>query len=197
MAVARSACEDQADMHQLLLLRHAKSDPGDLTQVDHARALNQQGRQQASTMRHAMRELGLAPDIVLVSSAVRALETAAGMEPWAGTPLIEVLESLHLAPVARLLGVLQNVAETAYSVLVIAHNPGLHELAIALAGEQAILGEDQPSRALTEGFPTAALAEFLVPGSWQELEFGRARLLRLLRPRDIMPAEKLPDPPRP
>lgn len=176
-------------MHQLLLLRHAESDLGDLTQADHARALNPQGHRQTGAIRQAMRDLGLVPDIVLVSSAVRALETLAGLEPWADAPLIEALDLLYLAPAPRLLSVLQNVAETARSVLVIAHNPGLHELAIAVAGEQAILGEDEPSRALAEGYPTATLAEFAVSGPWQQLQPGRARLLRLLRPRDVMPAD--------
>ncbi|MSO90735.1 MAG: histidine phosphatase family protein [Acetobacteraceae bacterium] len=172
-------------MHQLLLLRHAKSAQGDASLADHARTLNACGREAAAAIGAALRGLGLAPNIVLVSSALRARQTLAALEPWDDTPLIEVLDPLYLAPVPRLLSILQSVAETARSVLVIGHNPGLQDLAIFLAGEQAVLGEDPPARALAEGFPTATLAEFAIPGAWHTLQPSCARLLRLLRPRDL------------
>jgi len=174
-------------MHQLLLLRHAKSDHGDPGLADHDRPLNARGRQAAAAMGVAMRELGLSPDIILVSPALRTRETLAALEPWDDSPLTEILDPLYLAPASRLLHMLQEMAETARSVLLIGHNPGLHDLAILLAGEQAVLGDDKPARDLAEGFPTATLAEFVVPGPWHALDFGRARLLRLLRPRDLPP----------
>ena len=62
-------------MRQLLLLRHAKSSWDDPALSDHARPLNARGRRAATAMAQAMRELGLAPDIVLVSSARRTLQT--------------------------------------------------------------------------------------------------------------------------
>ena len=62
-------------MRQLLLLRHAKSSWDDPRLSDHARPLNARGRRAAMGMGLAMRELGLAPDIVLVSSARRTLQT--------------------------------------------------------------------------------------------------------------------------
>lgn len=176
-------------MHQLLLLRHAKSDQGDPSLPDHARPLSARGREAAAAMRTAMRALGLAPDVVLVSSALRTRQTLAALEPWDDTPLAEPLDQLYLAPPERMLGVLRQVAETARSVLLIGHNPGLHELAIQLAGEQAILGDDPASRALAEGFPTGTLAEFALAGPWRDLETGmstgRARLVRFMRPRDL------------
>lgn len=172
-------------MHQLLLLRHAKSAQDDPTLPDHARPLNARGRDAAAAMRAAMRSLGLAPDVVLVSSALRTRQTLAALEPWDDTPLVEPMDQLYLAPPERMLAVLRQVAETARSVLLIGHNPGLHELAIQLAGEQAILGDDPASRVLAEGFPTGTLAEFAVPRAWHDLDTGRARLLRMLRPQDL------------
>ena len=68
----------------------------------------------------AMRRLGLAPDVVLVSSARRTLQTLQALEPWDDTPLIEPMDSLYLASGSQMLGVLQGVAETARSVLLIA-----------------------------------------------------------------------------
>lgn len=172
-------------MHQLLLLRHAKSVPDDPGLPDHARPLNARGRDAAAAMRVAMRSLGLAPDVVLVSSALRTRQTLAALEPWDDTPIVEPMDQLYLAPPERMLAVLRQVAETARSVLLIGHNPGLHELAVQLAGEQAILGDDPASRLLAEGFPTGTLAEFTVPRAWRDLDTGGGRLLRMLRPQDL------------
>ena len=84
-------------MRQLLLMRHAKSSWDDPRLSDHARPLNARGRQAAAAMRQAMHELGLTPDVVLVSSARRTLQTMEALEPWADTPLVEPMDALYLA----------------------------------------------------------------------------------------------------
>lgn len=172
-------------MRQLLLLRHAKSSRDDPKLPDHARPLNARGRRAAAAMRAAMHGLGLAPDLVLVSPARRTLQTMEAMEPWDDTPLIEPMEALYLAPAPQLLGVLRGVADTTRSVLLIGHNPGLHDLAMLLVGPVA-LGHDGPNvRRLVDGYPTGALTEFAIPGRWQQLDEGGGRLLRFLAPRDL------------
>ncbi len=172
-------------MRQLLLLRHAKSSWDDPQLPDHARPLNARGRQAAVAMGRAIRELALAPDVVLVSSARRTLQTLEAIGPWDETPLIEPMDALYLATAPGLLTVLNGVAQTARSVLLIGHNPGLHELALLLAGEAALAAGSPGARRLAQGYPTAALAEFMVPGPWEKLEGGAARLLRFLAPSDL------------
>ena len=86
-------------------------------------------------MRHAMQELGLVPDLILVSSARRTMQTMQALEPWDETPLVEVIDALYLANLDQLLSVLHGVPETTRSVLLIGHNPGLHELAVHLVDE--------------------------------------------------------------
>jgi phosphohistidine phosphatase len=167
-------------MRQLLLLRHAKSSWDDASMPDRDRPLNARGRRAAAMMRHAMRDLGLAPDLVLLSTSRRTMETLEALEPWDETPLIEPLDSLYLANPMQLLAALHGIAETVRSVLVIGHNPGLHDLALSLAAPPA---ESDAQRALADGFPTGALAEFVVPGSWWELRQGGGRLVRFLTPR--------------
>ena len=101
-----------------------------------------------------MRDLGLQPDIVLVSSARRTLETLEALEPWDETPLIETMDTLYMAPSQHLLKLLQEVAETVRSVLLLGHNPGMHELALLLAGGmEAARTAAEPTRRLAEGFP--------------------------------------------
>jgi phosphohistidine phosphatase len=170
-------------MRQLLLLRHAKSTWDDAMMPDRDRPLNARGRRSATVMREAMRDLGLAPDLVLVSPSRRTMETLEMLEPWDDAPLIEPTDSLYLANPVQLLAALHGVAETVRSVLLIGHNPGLHDLALSLAGDRAMRSGGEHERALAAGFPTGALAEFVVPGSWWDLREGGGRLVRFLTPR--------------
>ncbi len=173
-------------MRQLLLLRHAKSSWDDPGLTDFARPLNPRGRAAAAAMRLAMAGLGLAPDQVLVSTAKRTLETLDALQPWDQTPLIEPMDALYLAPASQLLRALQEVQPTVRSVMVVAHNPGLHELALELMGTAGPDSAD--ARRVQEGYPSGALAEFLVTPPWAGLAAGGARLVRFLSPRDLPPA---------
>lgn len=172
-------------MRQLLLLRHAKSSWDDRELPDHERPLNPRGRQAATAMRAAMETLGLAPDLVLVSTAVRTRQTLEALEPFADTPLIEPMESLYNASVPSLLQALRSVKETVRSVLMVAHNPGMHELAMHIVGPQAMSYANPDLRRLLDGYPSGALAEFSVPGPWGALGEGGGRLVRFLAPRDL------------
>jgi phosphohistidine phosphatase len=128
-----------------------------------------------------MREFGLIPDLVLVSNARRTLETMSALEPWDDTPLVEPIDDLYLASEALLLATLRAVAETVRTVLLIGHNPGIHELAILLTDTRA--SAEKYVRGVREGFPTGALAEFSVAGPWSGLAPGVGRLMRYLTPR--------------
>jgi phosphohistidine phosphatase len=140
-------------------------------------------------MAQAIRELGLSPDVVLVSSARRTLQTLELIRPGfeSGT-LIEPMDALYLAPWPSLLGLLRDAPETARSVMIIGHNPGLHDLAMALAGRA--VGPD--AQRLAEGYPTAALAEFGIAVPWRALDEGGGRLVRFLMPRDLAAAGEVP-----
>lgn len=170
-------------MRQLLLLRHAKSSWDEAGLPDFARPLNPRGQAAAAAMRTAMAGLGLAPDQVLVSTSKRTLETLEALEPWDETPLVDPMDSLYLAPAAGLLRALQDVQPTVRSVMVIAHNPGLHELAVLLMGKASPGSND--ARRLQEGYPSGALAEFVVVAPWADLAEGGGRLVRFLCPRDL------------
>jgi phosphohistidine phosphatase len=173
-------------MHQLLLLRHANSSRDDPELADHARPLSAKGKRAAATMRQAMRDLGLQPDIVLVSSSRRTMETLEALEPWDETPLVEPLDALYMASAKQMLKILRTLSETARSVMVIGHNPGMHELALGLVGgREAVRDTPHAGRLVADGFPTAAVAEFALPGSWHALAPGGARLVRFLAPRDL------------
>ncbi|MBP0492440.1 SixA phosphatase family protein [Pararoseomonas indoligenes] len=168
-------------MRQLLLLRHAKSAWDDPALSDHARPLNARGRRAAAAMAGAMRSLGLRPELVLVSSSRRTLQTLEGLGTLDGPPRVEPTDDLYLAPWTRLLDALREVPEEVRSVMLIAHNPGLHDLALNLAAPDS----GTPGQALAEAYPTASLAEFAVAEPWAALGPLGARLVRFLQPKDL------------
>lgn len=172
-------------MHQLILLRHAKADPEGKDKSDHQRALTETGRLAAAKIGKAMRQAGLAPEVVLVSTATRTQQTLEELENatvWDEWPNIDALPQLYNATPPQILGALRELPETVRSAIVIAHNPGLHELALALAGDAR---PDESTARIDEGYPTAALSEFLVTSSWSKLGPGQASLKRFLLPKDL------------
>jgi phosphohistidine phosphatase len=181
----RATCHIER-MRQLLLLRHAKSSWDDPDLPDHARPLNARGKRAASVMAAVMRDLGLSPDIVLVSSARRTLQTLEAISPLPGRPLVEPMDDLYLASWQQLLETLRAAPETARSVLLIAHNPGLHDLALELAGHPAIEHGTAPgTKRLAGGYPTAALAEFSIAQPWHALKPQFGQLIRFIAPNDL------------
>lgn len=175
-------------MHQLILLRHAKAEPERASLTDHERALTGEGRQAASRIGQAMRKAGLAPEVVLVSPAQRTQATLAALEEtpvWDEWPNIETMPQLYMATPSQILQSLRDLPETVRSALIIGHNPGLHELALLLADPARA---NAPIARIDEGFPTAALAELLVPGPWRLLRPGQASLTRFLLPADVSDA---------
>jgi phosphohistidine phosphatase len=175
-------------MRQLLLLRHAKSSWDNKAVSDQDRPLNARGRRAAALLRRAMQDLGLAPDMVMLSTSRRTQETLAALEPWDDAPLIEPMAALYLATARQLLEALHQVPETVRSVMLIGHNPGLHELAMLLVGDKGAAAgpaSDTAVGRLTVGYPTGALAEFSIAGPWWQLGAGGGQLIRFLRPRDL------------
>ncbi|MBU6449404.1 MAG: histidine phosphatase family protein [Rhodospirillales bacterium] len=172
-------------MHQLIFLRHAKAEAEARGQSDHNRALTDKGRRAARKIGETMRAAGLAPEVVLVSTASRTQQTLEELESapvWDEWPNIEALPQLYMATPSQILGLLQGLPETVRSAIVIGHNPGLHELALQLAGPNR---PDTGAARIDEGYPTAALAEFLIATTWKQLGHGGASLKRFLLPKDL------------
>ena len=165
----------------MLLLRHAKAVPHTSEASDHARPLAPRGRADAAALRSAMRARGLAPEVVLVSSARRTLQTLEALEPWDDMPLIEPMDSLYMADPGQILAALRKLGPSVRSAMVVGHNPGLHETARLLADGAG--GEAEA--AMRAGFPTGCLSEFTIPGGWDTLSPGTARLRLLLTPRAL------------
>jgi phosphohistidine phosphatase len=165
--------------HRLLLLRHAKSDWGDASLSDHDRPLAARGRRAAELVGAHLSAKGLVPDLVLCSSARRTQETYERLD--LGAVEIAVEDELYGAPGDALLARIRRLPEAVGDVLLIGHNPGTQDLAMALAGPD--LGEGAVR--LREKFPTGALALFEVHGDWSAFAPGKARLAAFVVPREL------------
>jgi phosphohistidine phosphatase len=146
-------------MRTLILLRHAKAVRAHEAPDDKSRVLTGRGRREAAEAGAAIAAAGLNPTLALVSTAARTRETAAfGLADFELEPRFE--EALyHAAPE----GIWDAFAASdAQSVVIVAHNPGIGELASILV-RQAHDGSKQ-ARDLSGHFPTSAFAAFEIGG---------------------------------
>lgn len=171
-------------MKSLLLLRHAKSSWATPDLDDFDRPLNGRGEKAAPRMASYMRSQGLTPDLVLCSTAVRAQQTWDLVQRVLGDSIpVKHQRSLYLAAPSRLLEAIQDQADDVDRLLVVAHNPGMANLAVALAGPKS---EPAARSALRAKFPTAALAVLTFNcDHWSEVAAGRGRLVDFATPRSL------------
>jgi phosphohistidine phosphatase len=162
---------------RLMLLRHAKADrPAGV--ADHDRPLAKRGRADAERVGAYLAAEGLVPDRVVVSSAKRTRETCERVLAGLGAkPEVTEEPRLYEATSDAILAVIGEAGGG--TVLVIGHNPGIHETAARLAGG----GDREGLTRLREGFPTAALAVFDLPDGTAPADRA-ARLERLVLPRE-------------
>ena len=129
------------------------------------------------------RSAALRPELVLCSSARRTRETLEVLRPALGEE-VEVLveEGLYGRAQADCSTVCIAVPAAVDSVLLIGHNPGLHDLALELTGD----GEEDAVDLLRVKFPTGALAQLDVNVTdWAQLAPGQAYLASLVVPRTL------------
>jgi phosphohistidine phosphatase len=171
-------------MRTLSIFRHAKSSWDNERLADFDRPLAQRGLKAARRMGRHMREIGLAPNRVVCSPAVRTRETAALALAELGRADLEIAYdgALYEAEVPVLMGRLAAVGDGISHLLLIGHNPGLQELALTLAGDVR-----SPERAaIARKLPTAALVvlELAIEG-WRDIRPECGRIVHFMTPRGL------------
>jgi phosphohistidine phosphatase len=172
-------------MPMLHLLRHAKSSwKEDVS--DRERRLSRRGRETARRVaRHLPAAVGTL-DLVLCSSARRTRETLdLVLAEFAAQPRCLLEDELYAASQERLIDRLHRLAEEDANVLLIGHNPGLHELAVTLSDTSS-----PGFAALASGkFPTAARATFRITERWSTLGRSRYALVEYVTAASLSGAE--------
>jgi phosphohistidine phosphatase len=174
-------------MKELFLLRHAKSSWADPGTADTDRPLNKRGKRAAAAMAAYLAAEGLRPALILCSSSRRTRETLDYLVEALGTSIpLHIEPELYLADVPTLLDRIRRAPDTAGSLMVIAHNPGMHELALELV--EAVGSRGAEAARIREKFPTAALARFRLKAErWRDLsgDLSGTKLLGYVTPADL------------
>ena len=168
-------------MPALLLLRHAKAEPGSPA-GDHDRALSDRGRRDAAAMGKVIAERFTNVGAVLCSTSTRTRQTWDEVSKALGGPEPTFLREIYDAS-GDYVAVLRSHGGPAESVLLIGHNPAIQATALALSASA-----DEPSgTSISRKFPTAALAVLDVEGDWANMEPGEARLREFITPPEVRP----------
>jgi phosphohistidine phosphatase len=162
-------------MQRLILLRHGKAESVAASGGDIERGLTERGRRDSALIGRILAEAGMTPDLTLVSAARRARETWDEAAPAFPGAHCEISRQLYLASSEQLTQVTQAIAEPITSLMIVGHNPGLHDFALSLLRQQAQpLPAESP---LIASFPTGAAAVFCFEPS------GEVRFERMFLPR--------------
>ena len=167
-------------MRRLFLLRHAKSDHAPAMR-DHDRVLNSRGREDAPKVGAYMARHGIRPDRAVCSTAARARETWALMAQAFDKPPPVVFEPrLYEASPEPIIAVLRTTPATVHTLIIVAHNPGLHQV----ANELIASGDVDARERLREKLPTSALVGIdHAFDDWAKLHLQSGRLDRFITPR--------------
>jgi len=169
-------------MKRLTLIRHAKShwDQPELSDFD--RPLNKRGEQDAPLIGDRLAVRGLSPQLILSSPAKRAIDTARLIAQALTYPKKKILEEpgIYEANVDELVALLWQVAPKINDLMMVGHNPGLHQLTHYLTGQRL------------EKFPTCGVfsVEFDLE-QWADIRPGSAQLDFFDYPKNTATAEPI------
>jgi phosphohistidine phosphatase len=173
-------------MRRLMLLRHAKTENDAPSGQDQDRRLDERGRMDAAGIGDFIASHPPFPELVQVSTAVRTHQTweAAwtAMQEVVAAPQVELLPELYGADPGQILHAIHTaVATDPARLLLIGHNPGLHELSLALSDGS---GDAAAHRALAENLPTSGLVIFdFAVDDWADVAFRRGKLVSFTSPK--------------
>jgi len=123
-------------LQQAILVRHAHADWPHYTGTDFDRPLTAQGLADARATATAIREAGHRPTLLLTSPALRTMQTTSIIAAALGLPetAVRPVGDLYNAGPETLAAELRKGFTSADVVALVAHNPGISELARALTG---------------------------------------------------------------
>ena len=174
-------------MRRLMLLRHAKTETDAPSGRDQDRRLDERGRRDAAEIGAWIARHPPFPDFVQVSPAVRAKQTWElaweAMRERVAPPQVEFLPDLYAAEPGRMLEIIRTASVTdPKRLMVVGHNPGMHELALMLTGS----GDAAGRKALADNLPTSGLAVLdFATEHWNEVAFRRGKLVLFVSPKLI------------
>jgi phosphohistidine phosphatase len=169
-------------MRRLMLLRHAKTERAGPGERDRDRELTKRGRTDAPAIATYMAHNDLVPDLVLVSPARRTQQTWDLVSAvFDKAPRRSNEDRIYSAGADDLMMLIGETRGTP-ALLVIGHNPGLHDLSLQLIAS----GDAKMRTRLLDNLPTSGLAVIDLPfDNWSQLRPQCGRLVHFMTPRLI------------
>jgi phosphohistidine phosphatase len=175
-------------MRRLILFRHAKAEPSEPGMEDRARVLTERGRKDAAKIGAYMASHALVPDRVVLSPAARTQETwKYAAKSFRPSPAAMSSEQLYDATPHAIFAVVKEAPASAHSLMLVAHNPGLHEVALMLIAS----GDIDTRERLREKLPTSGLIiiDFAFD-DWSKVHPQSGRLERFVSPKSLEAATR-------
>jgi phosphohistidine phosphatase len=173
-------------MRRLMLLRHAKTETDAPSGRDQDRRLDERGHKDAAKIGEWIADHPPFPDTVLVSPAVRARQTWdiawEAMKDRVSAPQVDLVPELYGAEPGQLLETIRTATVPANPkhLMLVGHNPGMHELALMLMGS----GDAAGRRALADNLPTSGLAVFdFDVKDWDDVAYRHGKLVLFVSPK--------------
>lgn len=152
----------------LYLIRHAKSSWDNTSLSDHDRPLNKRGKRDAPFMAKVLRKKGIKPDLIISSTALRALDFAKiiAEELDYSRKKIIATKDLYMADERKMLEILRSADDSLNTVFIIGHNPYITEFANSLCNHNL------------DNIPTSGIfcIEFHVK-KWNEINPGTGKFV--------------------
>ncbi len=155
-------------MKTLTLVRHAKSSWSDAHLSDRKRPLNKRGKRDAPAMGKRIARHGIRPSLIISSPAKRAWSTAKLIAAEIAYPIefLQREDSLYLASLDEILGVIVAQDNRFNNMMIVGHNPGMTDFANFL------------SPGLTNNLPTAGVVSVQIDqDDWNLYEQPTTELL--------------------
>jgi len=105
------------------------------------------------------------------------------MKERVAAPQVEFLPDLYAAEPGQMLETIRTASVTnPKRLMVVGHNPGMHELALMLTGS----GDAAAGKALADNLPTSGLAVLdFATEDWNDVAFRRGKLVLFVSPKLI------------
>ena len=147
-------------MKTLYLVRHAKSYWGDQSLADFDRSLNKRGKRDAPFMGKVLKEMEVAPDLIISSPAKRAKKTALEIAETLNYPSKKIVfkEELYDASSNDILSIVKNIDENILTAMIFGHNPGLTYL------------NNYISNKYIDNIPTTGIVALNLEVKWSEID---------------------------
>ena len=164
-------------MKQLILVRHAKTEALTDAENDFERKLKKRGHKDARLVSDYLIGKGVAPDLIISSPAVRALQTAKIMAGAFNIPESDVKKAPFIYggfSNEEFINHIDELSGDAGSVMVVGHNPEIALTAVELTAENFF------------HFPTTATVVLnFSAGSWSQITGGQGKIQLFVYPKEL------------